>query len=153
MQPIEEQRGRHHMLRVLERVLHRLNQFDDMVEISANELLNDSDYEPSENSESDATHVETPDKLTNKQLSLLTHFIVKKKQTDTMECAVCLETLRFRQHCRELKCKHIFHKKCIDQWLKRDARCPTCRTSVDPKELLMQPTRHSSRIQPLPASF
>ena len=31
---------------------------------------------------------------------------------------------------RELRCKHYFHKTCIDQWLTKGQRCPMCRSDV-----------------------
>jgi hypothetical protein len=31
---------------------------------------------------------------------------------------------------RTLPCRHIYHSRCIDQWLKRSKFCPTCKRSV-----------------------
>ena len=42
-------------------------------------------------------------------------------------CYICLEKFKPRELKRELSCKHHFHQKCIDKWLKIDARCPICR--------------------------
>jgi len=44
------------------------------------------------------------------------------------DCLICLEKYREKELYRELpKCKHFFHKKCIDKWLKLNAVCPICR--------------------------
>lgn len=44
------------------------------------------------------------------------------------DCLICLEKYREKELYRELpKCKHYFHKKCIDKWLKSNAVCPICR--------------------------
>ena len=43
-------------------------------------------------------------------------------------CTICLESVRVRQHVRELcgqSC--VFHKRCIDRWLLGNRTCPTCR--------------------------
>ena len=32
--------------------------------------------------------------------------------------------------CVELGCKHVFHFKCLEPWLKKQATCPTCREEV-----------------------
>ncbi len=46
-------------------------------------------------------------------------------------CFVCFEKYQCGELKRELpKCKHFFHKKCIDKWLKKKAQCPICRDNV-----------------------
>jgi hypothetical protein len=47
------------------------------------------------------------------------------------DCFICME----RYNCNEFKrilpsCKHYFHKKCIDKWLKSNASCPVCRDQL-----------------------
>lgn len=42
-------------------------------------------------------------------------------------CSICQEHYEIREYKRELACKHFFHKKCIDKWLKNNLSCPFCR--------------------------
>ncbi|KAK9949697.1 hypothetical protein M0R45_005214 [Rubus argutus] len=49
----------------------------------------------------------------------------------TSECSVCLSEFEDGEKIRQLKCKHRFHKDCVDKWLRQYwATCPLCRTRV-----------------------
>jgi len=55
------------------------------------------------------------------------------KSNDDMlsqECSVCMQTYKFREYKRKLKCDHVFHKRCIDKWLKSNLSCPICRKDI-----------------------
>ncbi|XAR73328.1 hypothetical protein NMG60_11007258 [Bertholletia excelsa] len=55
------------------------------------------------------------------------------------ECAVCLSAVEQGEEIRELKCRHTFHKACLDTWLQQDwATCPLCRTKVLPEEIVVK---------------
>ncbi|CAL4082637.1 unnamed protein product [Meganyctiphanes norvegica] len=41
-------------------------------------------------------------------------------------CSVCLEAL-VKIPTVSLKCEHVFHERCIRNWLKRQSNCPNCR--------------------------
>ncbi|XP_043329311.1 RING finger protein 11-like [Cervus canadensis] len=57
-------------------------------------------------------------------------------ETQTPECAVCLEDLVGGDPIRSLPCKHIYHLDCIVEWLTRSFTCPLCRWPADaPKPL------------------
>jgi len=45
------------------------------------------------------------------------------------ECSICCDKL-YTEKTKKLECKHIFHKKCLDEWLERDNRCPLCRNDI-----------------------
>ncbi|KAK6161768.1 hypothetical protein DH2020_005149 [Rehmannia glutinosa] len=46
-------------------------------------------------------------------------------------CPICLEDYRPRETVKcILKCRHCFHAKCIDQWLRNHTSCPICRNSA-----------------------
>jgi len=56
----------------------------------------------------------------------------KKIKTDThsCECSICFQQFQKNDYYRELDgCKHIFHKKCIDEWFfqSKSYSCPLCR--------------------------
>jgi hypothetical protein len=46
-----------------------------------------------------------------------------------MECPICLETI-FKNK-KILKCKHIFHKSCLNEWLINHDTCPMCRCLIN----------------------
>ena len=47
--------------------------------------------------------------------------------TNQDQCIICLEEYKVGLYKRKLMCGHIFHKKCVDRWFKKDERCPICR--------------------------
>jgi hypothetical protein len=49
---------------------------------------------------------------------------------------VCLSDFEQGEECRLLTCRHVFHKECVDQWIKvgRNA-CPACRSEGTPQLL------------------
>lgn len=47
------------------------------------------------------------------------------------DCSICLDEFSEGEVCRMLpKCKHIFHRFCIDKWLPTERHCPVCRSPV-----------------------
>jgi len=51
------------------------------------------------------------------------------------ECCICLNGFNETDNgLKILKCGHLYHGKCINEWLKRDMRCPTCRFDVASQE-------------------
>ncbi|KAG8367676.1 hypothetical protein BUALT_Bualt16G0097700 [Buddleja alternifolia] len=49
-----------------------------------------------------------------------------------LDCAICLDLFQDGDNCRKLMgCKHLFHSKCVDRWIKKKPTCPVCRTRVD----------------------
>ncbi|EAS03055.1 tetratricopeptide repeat protein (macronuclear) [Tetrahymena thermophila SB210] len=42
-------------------------------------------------------------------------------------CSICLEDIQKNKRVRQLNCGHIFHIKCIAQWLSLNCKCPYCR--------------------------
>lgn len=54
------------------------------------------------------------------------------KEAHASECCICLEGYEMDENVAELKCntQHIFHKGCIDDWLKKKQQCPLCNAKV-----------------------
>ena len=46
-----------------------------------------------------------------------TMFWYKNKTYLTSECPICLKSIKEKSKCRILKCTHVFHDLCIQQWL------------------------------------
>ncbi|KAK4428462.1 putative E3 ubiquitin-protein ligase XERICO [Sesamum alatum] len=61
-------------------------------------------------------------------------FICRRElNQDLWECAICLSEIRVGEEGRELKCQHVFHRGCLDRWLRYcngPAACPLCRRAV-----------------------
>jgi len=46
-------------------------------------------------------------------------------------CNICCEDYIVGQYKRILpNCNHVFHKKCVDKWLKSKSNCPICRNEL-----------------------
>ena len=51
-------------------------------------------------------------------------------------CSICISDVSNKEYIRELNCKHTFHKKCIDKWIKKcindeiEIKCPICRENI-----------------------
>jgi len=57
--------------------------------------------------------------------------IKKDDQIIGEQCFICMDNYKEKEFKRELpKCKHCFHKKCIDKWLKKKSNCPICRDNL-----------------------
>ncbi|KAL6880575.1 hypothetical protein ACP4OV_012140 [Aristida adscensionis] len=51
-------------------------------------------------------------------------------------CPVCLESYAAGEVVRELPdCGHLFHRECVDPWLRQRPTCPVCRTSPLPSPM------------------
>jgi hypothetical protein len=48
--------------------------------------------------------------------------------TNLITCSICL--LELKKHEKTLDCQHIFHKKCIDEWISNNNTCPLCRKII-----------------------
>lgn len=45
-------------------------------------------------------------------------------------CCICLEFYENGDQVKYLRCNHIFHQYCIDEWLYYSCQCPLCKVSV-----------------------
>tara|TARA_B100000035_G_C20995374_1_gene552210 strand:- start:804 stop:1184 length:381 start_codon:yes stop_codon:yes gene_type:complete len=47
------------------------------------------------------------------------------------ECSICLESFNLNDKIFNLNCGHIFHKKCLKEWINKDKNeCPLCRNII-----------------------
>ena len=51
-----------------------------------------------------------------------------------MPCSICLESKRWYQEIRKLKCNHKFHLYCIQNWSSSNYTCPICRIQILPQK-------------------
>ena len=49
----------------------------------------------------------------------------------TVFCLICQEDINFcHEEMSVLNCGHLFHKKCLQQWLDTNSTCPECKSAV-----------------------
>ncbi|KAK8623054.1 hypothetical protein V6N13_117948 [Hibiscus sabdariffa] len=47
------------------------------------------------------------------------------------ECCICLAKYKDKEEVRQLPCSHMFHLKCVDQWLRIISCCPLCKQELE----------------------
>lgn len=52
-------------------------------------------------------------------------------KNENPECCICLSKYVEKEEIRQLPCSHIFHLKCVDQWLRIISCCPLCKQQLD----------------------
>lgn len=57
--------------------------------------------------------------------------LVNNKIINNQECSICVEPLNDNIAIK-LKCNHIFHQKCLKEWLNKSKNkdCPLCRMKI-----------------------
>ena len=68
-------------------------------------------------------------------IAALPEFLYRKEDGDDeeeeAECAVCLAAMVDGEAARRLpRCMHVFHRGCVDVWLREHSTCPVCRAEV-----------------------
>lgn len=59
-----------------------------------------------------------------------------KKGTTCTCCSICLDNYGDGEVLRKLpECGHLFHRECVDPWLRHHPTCPVCRTSPVPSPM------------------
>ena len=57
--------------------------------------------------------------------------ILKYSNESSTNCSICLMDVNKDDHYYEIKCNHIFHRKCLEKWLEEyNYVCPVCRTEL-----------------------
>ena len=52
---------------------------------------------------------------------------VSKLDSEKKNCVICLEDFKNKDKAIILPCIHLFHKNCINNWLKAKNKCPICK--------------------------
>ncbi|XP_061337632.1 E3 ubiquitin-protein ligase At4g11680-like isoform X2 [Gastrolobium bilobum] len=55
----------------------------------------------------------------------------EKSINEDSECCICLAKYKDKEEVRQLPCSHMFHLKCVDQWLKIMSSCPLCKQGLE----------------------
>ena len=107
---------------------NNINVYLDIVEEIEDDLeIDDSLYRTLVHDDSDVKKFKD-DKHINAKLGSVG---ILKESSEGVKCSVCLEKVAVGTIVRILPdCKHIFHVKCINTWLKINASCPTCRKKI-----------------------
>lgn len=63
-------------------------------------------------------------RLGSEKFSLRNHY-------SNNDCTFCLEKFKNGDDLRRLSCLHVFHKNCIDPWLRKNGMCPIDKVSVE----------------------
>lgn len=67
----------------------------------------------------------------NKNQQLLNNELKEKINSDSSkECSICLNSMNNYNDLVILKCKHYYHKDCLNTWLNKNNSCPICRISL-----------------------
>ena len=54
---------------------------------------------------------------------------LQKPQTCPEDCSICLDNIK-TDNAIQLKCKHIYHRKCLFTWFGNSDTCPMCRDNI-----------------------
>lgn len=59
-----------------------------------------------------------------------------ESESEQEDCSICMDVMKktTEDHDdvqnKKLQCQHMFHKTCVDKWLKKRGTCPICRFDV-----------------------
>ncbi|KAM3133812.1 hypothetical protein pb186bvf_014075 [Paramecium bursaria] len=68
--------------------------------------------------------------MTDEQINEIPKILFKDVSIDEQICSVCQNEFNEEDKCRVLQCNHIYHSKCIKQWLKKEKHCPICKKEL-----------------------
>ncbi len=58
-------------------------------------------------------------------------FHVSSTATENITCTVCMTEFIEGDMLLTMPCIHMFHKKCVDPWLRNHDNCPMCKTTIN----------------------
>lgn len=56
--------------------------------------------------------------------------IISYEETTEVECCICMDEFQPGDIIVTTDCKHVFHRKCCQEWLLNSRTCPVCRTDL-----------------------
>ncbi len=97
-------------------------------QIVENQLYNQAllesreEYDNQENVKNDSVKI---------KLKAVEYTSVKIKEKRKKTCSICLDNFKTRANVYYLPCEHLYHKECLDEWVKYSAQCPCCRQNIE----------------------
>ena len=58
--------------------------------------------------------------------------IQRNKEECMKKCVICMEEFVIQDELKTLPCFHIYHKNCINEWLRNNMNCVICKTEISP---------------------
>jgi len=86
------------------------------------------EYEPNPHYEGEEEK-EITDYLRKQIINSIESYKFEEEKTEST-CLVCQDIIKTNSQVKKLLCKHLFHSKCINGWLKHKLKCPTCKHKV-----------------------
>jgi len=53
-----------------------------------------------------------------------------REEDEENMCIICFEPYKKEDMVTTLSCRHVYHTKCLKEWGKHKAQCPTCRATI-----------------------
>lgn len=104
------------------------------VPISTYQIISDSIFNPLTNNIDIPGLVFLTDNETKKDDSITIDIEESEYEEDTStDCTVCFVEINKGEKVVKLDCEHIFHRNCIDEWVKYKQECPNCRKEIKVK--------------------
>ena len=61
---------------------------------------------------------------------------LNKSNENKQTCVICLENYKIGDNISTLQCLHLFHRGCIEKWIREKLWCPICRYKISRNSLL-----------------
>ena len=61
---------------------------------------------------------------------IMTERYIKNDNSFNPTCIICINEIVKGASCLKISCGHIFHFKCVEEWLVKENKCPTCRYQI-----------------------
>ena len=72
--------------------------------------------------------------------------IAESRETESADCAICLEAFTFDRPVTTTVCNHTFHETCLNISLNYGNRCPICRTTLVERVITLNPLINNQLI-------
>ena len=60
------------------------------------------------------------------KIKIIPQIYYKKNEFENSNCSICFDEFKDNELLKQLKCGHIFHQECLNQWLINMDKCPFC---------------------------